>query len=159
MKRIGVLAFTIVLAACGRGQDSRIQFSVQGDVQTLRPLLTITATSGGWSLVVHGADIGTTESPNHTPRYRTPGAGTLTVSAVLGDSPGRPLASGSIQLDLRRDWVWGVDFYLTNRNPTEMCFGCMGYQAFPIPAGTTAEPDDSLFIVWGGNSISHPVVY
>lgn len=159
MKLMGVLALTVVLAACGKVQESRIQFGVQGDVQTLRPLLTVTATSTAWSLVLDGTDIGTTENPNRTPQFRTPGDGTVVVSVLLGNSLGQPLASGDIQLELRRDWVWGIDIYLTNRNPFETCFGCRGYRAVPIPAGIAAEPDDSLFIVWGGTSISHPTVF
>lgn len=159
MKLMGVLALTVVLAACGKSQESRIQVGVQGDVQTLRPLLTVTATSAGWSLVLDGTDIGTTENPNRTPQYRTPKAGTLNVSVVLA-RPGEPaLAGDSIQLQLRRDWAWGIDVYLTNRNPFEMCFGCRGYRAVPIPAGIAAQPDDSLFIVWGGTSISHPTIF
>ena len=147
-----------LVAACGGG-ESRIQFGIQGDVDVLRPLLEVTATSGDWSITLTGEEIGTAESPTHSRELETPGSGELVVEAVLR-RPGEPaLAEGSIELEIREDWVWGVSIALTDENPTHMCFGCMGHEAFPIPMGLTDEPGDSLFIVWGGNSISDPVVY
>ena len=158
MKSGAVLTLAALLVSCGGG-ESRIQFGVQGDVETLRPLLEITATSGDWSIAVSGEEIGTAESPNHSREFETPGSGLLVIKAVLR-RPGEPaLAEGAIELDIREDWVWGVDVFLTDENPTQMCFGCIGHRGFSIPAGLTDEPSDSLFIVWGGNSISNPVVY
>lgn len=158
MKSSVVIALVACVAACGGG-ESRIQFGVQGDVEILRPLLEITATSGDWSITVTGEEVGTADLPNHSREFETPGSGALLVQAVLR-RPGEPvLAEGSIELEIREDWVWGVGIFLTDENPTHMCFGCMGHEAFPIPAGLTDQPGDSLFMVWGGNSIGDPVVY
>lgn len=151
---------TSLAAACGPGVgESRVQFGVHGDVETLRPLLTLTATAGDWAVVVNGEEIGTPESPNHSREYRTPDAGTLRIEAVLKRPGEAALATGTIDLEIRDDWIWGVGIFLTDENPTEMCFGCIGYEAFAIPEGLTGAPQDSLFMVWGGNSISDPVVY
>lgn len=154
-----VLAASLA-AACGQGvRESRVQFGVQGDVETLRPLLILTATAGDWTMVVNGDEIGTPESPNHSREYRTPEAGTLRIEAVLKRPGEATLATGTIELEIRDDWIWGVSIFLTDENPTRTCFGCIGYKAFAIPEGLTGEPQDSLFMVWGGNSISDPVVY
>lgn len=158
MRRIGLIALAALLVACA-GAESRIRFGVHGDVETLRPLLEITATSGDWSLSLTGSDIGTADSPHTTREFTTPGSGVLTVEAVLRRPGEAPLAAGSIELEIRDDWVWGVDVFLTDDNPSRTCFGCIGHEAFAIPAGLTAEPNDSLFLVWGGNSINDPVVY
>lgn len=158
LKSVVAIALVVFLAACAGG-ESRVQFGVQGDVEILRPLLEITATSGDWSITVTGQEIGTAETPNHSREFETAGSGPLVVTAVLR-RPGEPvLASGSVELEIRKDWRWGVDIFLTHENPTGMCFGCMGHEAFPVPPGLTDEPGDSLFMVWGGNSISEPVVY
>lgn len=158
MKSAVAIALAALVASCGSG-ESRIQFGVQGDLEVLRPLLEITAQSGDWSMTLTGDEIGTTESPNYTREFQTPGSGTLLIKAVLKRPDEPVLAEGSIELEIREDWVWGVAVFLTNENPTEMCFGCIGHQAFAVPAGLTGEPRDSLFIVWGGNSIDNPVVY
>lgn len=158
LRLIGAMALAGVLVACGAG-ESRIRFGVHGDVETLRPLLEITATRGDWSLRLTGEEIGAGDSPTSSPELSTPGSGELTVEVILRRPGEAVLAEGAIELDIRDDWVWGVDVFLTNENPMRTCFGCLGHEAFAIPAGLTAEPDDSLFIVWGGNSISEPVVY
>lgn len=158
MRALLLTACVVAAAACG-GEESRVQFSVQGDVDVLRPLLTVTATAGDWALVVDGDEIATDGSPTRSPEFDTPGSGTLTVEAVLREPGGPTLADGSIELELREDWVWGVDLHLADTDPAAMCFGCLGSAAFPVPDTLTGDPRDSLFIVWGGNSISDPVVY
>jgi CubicO group peptidase (beta-lactamase class C family) len=52
-----------------------------------------------------------------------------------------------------------VDVLLSDRNPTELCFGCIGHEAVAVPDDLNPEVADSLFLVWGGNWISDPVVY
>lgn len=158
MRRVGAIAVVGLLVACSAG-ESRIRFGALGDVETLRPLLEITAASGDWSLSLTGYEIGTADSPNFSREFTTPESGVLTVEAVLRRPGEAPLVVGSIDLDIREDWVWDVHVLLTNENPTQTCFGCMGHEAFAIPEELTAEPGDSLFLVWGGNSISDPVAY
>lgn len=158
MRRIGAIALAGLLVGCANG-ESGIRFGVRGDVETLRPLLEISATSGDWSLSLDGNDIDTAGSPHTSREFETPRSGVLKVEAVLR-RPGEPvLTAGFIELEIRDDWVWGVDVFLTDENPAQTCMGCLGHEAFPIPAGLTAEPNDSLFLVWGGNSIKDPVVY
>jgi hypothetical protein len=44
-------------------------------------------------------------------------------------------------------------------NPTRGCFGCMGVQAFPLAAPYQRTRSDSVWLVWGGNSIRNPAIY
>lgn len=44
-------------------------------------------------------------------------------------------------------------------DPIRQCFGCFGSVAFDLlPAYRTVD-HDSIWVVWGGNSISNPVTY
>lgn len=89
----------------------------------------------------------------------TGSAGTLRVEfTVLLD--GRPTGTtGSIELPLRRDWRWGVDFFITVNDPIETCFGCFGSEEYELDPVLGFGPEQRLYVVWGGNSISNPVVY
>jgi hypothetical protein len=52
-----------------------------------------------------------------------------------------------------------VDLIHQTTNPDEACFGCVGSQVFPLAPAYRATGRDSLWVVWGGNSISDPVIY
>ena len=94
------------------------------------------------------------------PELETRNEGTLLVKYQFKDSDGATVSEGQVMIGLRRDWRWGVDIFHRDRNPYRSCFGCFGYKSFPIlnPAYMTSD-SDSVFVIWGGNSISHPVVY
>jgi hypothetical protein len=109
--------------------------------------------------VLTGADFGYPGSPNRTQSIETPESGNLMVAVVMKDSRGGRVSSGSIMLDIRPDWRWGVDIVLSDKNPYFGCFGCVGYAAFPVDSVFQRSPDDSLYIIWGGNWIKHPVIY
>lgn len=69
------------------------------------------------------------------------------------------ISEGSLQLPLRMDWGWGVSFHIDNKNPAKTCFGCLGYKVFPINKKYRESENDSLYVIWGGNSISSPGIY
>jgi len=94
-----------------------------------------------------------------TGRLATLPLGRLTVSFTLTSEEGVLLSSGKFDLPLKPDWGWGIDFMPGSHNPLEGCFGCLGAQVFLINPGFRAAPDDALYVVWGGNSISNPAVY
>lgn len=158
-RRALAVLLAVLASGCGSANESRVQFGVHGNEDILRPLLTITATSGDWNLVVRGEEIRSSGTPNYTEHFETPRQGTLRVEAVLARPGEAPLASGAIELEIRADWSWGVTVFLADRNPADTCFGCLGSEAFPVPAELTPAAADSLWLVWGGNSISDPVVY
>lgn len=132
---------------------------LQGRTDVLRPLIRVTASAPGWAIELQGPEITSDAGDNYSKVFRTPSQGTLHVVARLRSAGGEELAVGSAELDLRRDWVWSMDIWLGDGNPTETCLGCMGVLAFPVPESLIPEVTDSLFLVWGGNSISNPVVY
>lgn len=159
MRAVRVLAACAAITGCAVADASRLQLGVHGNETALRPLLTVSVVAGDWSLVVSGEDIGSPGSSNWTKAFDTPTRGTLTIDVVLA-RPGEPaLATASMALDIRRDWVWGVDIILTDTDPTEGCFGCIGHVAVAVPDALTPEVADSLYVVWGGNAIRDPVVY
>jgi hypothetical protein len=44
-------------------------------------------------------------------------------------------------------------------NPTQYCLGCLGSRSFPLSVAYRRVAADSVWVTWGGNSISNPVVY
>ena len=88
-------------------------------------------------------------------RFSTRDHGTLSAQVWLG-TINDTMAAGSVEIPLREDWRWNVSIFVADSNPMKYCFGCQGSRAFKAIAGA---PGDSLFLVWGGNSIFHPVVY
>jgi hypothetical protein len=93
-----------------------------------------------------------------TPEFETRSAGELATSFWLVQGPDT-LSSGELSLDLRPDWRWGVDIFRADEDPSVTCFGCAGALSYELAPALQRVPADSLWIVWGGNSISNPVVY
>ena len=152
----------LLLSGCSlfeSGDSSQVQLSIQGHTDVLRRAMKVELNAPGWSKTLTGLDFGTADAPTYTEPFETPGAGTLQVSILLKDSAGGHLNSGSIALDIRSDWRWGIDFVLSDKNPFYGCFGCTGCKVIVLDSVYRTTPKDSLFIVWGGNSIKHPVVY
>jgi hypothetical protein len=140
-------------AACGEDR-AELQIGIQGNTELLRQALWVEARAPAWRRTWAGAQIGMRSAPNHAPPVRTPSHGPLLVQAQLRDEQGIVLASGEVRLALRPDWIWGVTIWLASENPTLYCIGCIGYRAFAVPAALQAAPTDSLYMIWGGNSIS-----
>lgn len=159
-RALPVLMGVAILWGCGGGgAKSQVQFGVHGRDEVLRPLLTTTATAGDWSAELRGDEIGTIEAPHRGEPLDTPTRGTLEITVVLARPGEAPMASTTVALEIREDWLWGVDVHLSDQNPTQGCFGCLGHEAVAVPDDLIPEVADSLFVVWGGNSISSPVVY
>ncbi|HET9983811.1 MAG TPA: hypothetical protein VFQ38_09500 [Longimicrobiales bacterium] len=147
---------------CGvLGHDGKAQvtFGLQGDLPSAAYGTTIHVQAPGWRRTITKADFARPDAPNHTPAFDTPAAGPLRVDFVVEDSARRPVSSGAVELALRSDWIWGIEFWVASENPTRTCFGCAGYRAFPIAEAYRRTPADSLYVVWGGNSIENPVVF
>jgi hypothetical protein len=93
-----------------------------------------------------------------SPTIATAKSGTLTVRYELRDAAG-VASAGDVQLPLRSDWVYNVSIRPDTSDRLRLCFGCAGYRAFAIDARYQSPQADSVYVVWGGNSIKHPVVY
>ena len=72
---------------------------------------------------------------------------------------GNDFASHGQRADTPAFWRWNVSLFLDERNPHETCIGCFGYRSFPVLESYRTSPAESLWMTWGGNSISSPVVY
>lgn len=93
-----------------------------------------------------------------TPERRTSSSGMLEVSFRLTNQ-GTTISAGSVQLPLSRDWRWTVELRAVTTDPAYGCFGCVGTRAFPLREAYRVPGRDSIWVVWGGNSISRPVAY
>jgi len=72
---------------------------------------------------------------------------------------GATISTGSVSLPARSDWAWTINILSRTSDPAFQCLGCVGSRAFTLPEAWRSPGRDSLWIVWGGNSISNPVVY
>ena len=94
-----------------------------------------------------------------TREFDTPASGAARVSFVMVLPDGREVSSGDATVNLRGDWVWDFDLMASTADPKKQCFGCYGSKSFPLPADLRTTGRDSVWLVWGGNSIKNPVVY
>jgi hypothetical protein len=149
-----------LLTACG-GTDARISVGVQsapGVSSTAEIRYRILAGPRAWS-VSFPIGQGGGPTPQRSKDFDTPKSGTAQVSFSIMLADGRDVANGAISLPLRDDWVWSVELQTRTVDPRQGCFGCIGSKSFPLPQELRTQGADSVWLVWGGNSIEHPVVY
>jgi hypothetical protein len=147
---------------CANDDESSVVFSFYGSTEHLgKDNITITISDGRQTGKLTGADIKQWpgESYERSAYVPTRSSGSLFVNFVLVSSEGDTTSSGNVKLNLKADWRWGVDFHLAPENPRRYCFGCFGSESYPLTEPFRENGIDSVFVVWGGNSISHPVVY
>ena len=157
------LSFTLLLAlalvACG--DDAAIGATADLPPPLDPQMLTVTVRDGTQRIQWTGVDF-KPRPPNATAATPeagiSPEGGDLTVSFRL-ETAGAVLSNGSVTVPRRRDWRWRIDVIAATTDPRLLCFGCSGSAAFPLAAGYRAPGRDSIWVVWGGNSISNPVVY
>jgi hypothetical protein len=94
-----------------------------------------------------------------SPDLVTATRGTLRFTYALLASSGDTVSEGTVELPLRSDWQWGIDVIPDSINPIQQCFGCAGSRNFSLAPGFRGPRVDSIFVLWGGNSIKNPVVY
>jgi hypothetical protein len=137
------------------GGEAEVRFSVQSppgaeDV----PNVTVSFRDGDR---IRGVELDA--SNRVSGKYSTKTSGDLEVRCSIATAQGEMPNVGSITLPLKNDWIWGVDFFISTVDPAAGCFGCFGSESFALDPDLGYEEDKKLYIVWGGNSISHPVVY
>jgi hypothetical protein len=145
----------LICLLVGCSGEAEVHLSVQGfqgsdDV----PSIMVTFRDGERIRRVHLNSTTRTAGP-----FSTKTSGELDVTCSILTAQDEIKRGGSITLPLRDDWRWGVDFYISVDDPSEMCFGCFGSESFALDPALGYAEDKKLFIIWGGNSISHPVVY
>jgi hypothetical protein len=147
-----------LLAACS--PDARMNAMLYLNDPITPSMVTVTVEDGTRRWTWTGSDFAT--SPESampvTPWMHTSTSGDARVSFELRDGDA-VVSTGSIILPLQDDWQWGVDLMVRSTNPMMGCLGCTDAVAFPIADAYRTESRDSLWLVWGGNSISNPLIY
>jgi hypothetical protein len=148
----------ILLAGCG--DQARLEVRYAGSQLMSQDMVSVYASDGISSWEWHGEDLRgvPVEVELGARGVQTTTAGTLSVrfEARTGELP---ISAGSVQLPLKEDWMWVVELSIGSDSPLHECFGCADARAFAIDSTFQVEPADSLWVVWGGNSIKNPVVY
>ena len=160
------LSALLILAACSP-DESRVELSIQPDPPLSTADIRVTFEDGlrRWHVDVDGplsfsgAPERSSLSTFSAGPYNTRTNGTLKVSFVA-TRDGDTISTGSVELPLRPDWEWGVTLRAQRGDPATGCLGCVGIQAFPIAESFQQQGmSESIYLVWGGNSIKNPVVY
>ena len=161
MNRVGVNLAALAMALAGCGEEARISASAVLAPPLAPSMLTVTVRDRDREIEWTAAAFRVT-SANATPSTPEATLGTsgpdLPVAFRL-ESAGAVLSAGTVTLPRRRDWRWNVTVQSATTDPKFECFGCVGSQAFPMAAAYQAPHRDSIWVVWGGNSISDPVIY
>lgn len=164
-----LITLSAYIASCSVfGTDDKkaeTQFSVESTFLS-NQTITIRFNDGDNSKSFANNDFQTRENPTvgelATPIVETSTDGTLVVEYQLRDGETKQqISEGEFQLDLKEDWRYS--FYLlsdsTEADPTVRCFGCGGYFSFAYSTDSSLSDSDSLYVVWGGNDITDPVIY
>jgi hypothetical protein len=167
MRRVLPATFALVLAAilcliplqaCEQDTEARISFDNQTWMVQTFPQVRIV-----WdSTTLFGHRTNTAELDHekfHAGPYSTAQSGTIRLHFTLLKDGIATATTGEIELGLRKDWGWGVDFIVGNEDPASSCFGCFGSTEFELDPALGYSPDMKLYVSWGGNSISNPVIY
>jgi hypothetical protein len=171
MRHFTIVILLLVLSFCSCAKKKTT--SVDQDEATVRfrfinqvsrvnvPMLHITYNHGATARTLRDSDFhfDSTSQQYLTSTFATPLAGTLSLNVLLTDTTGDTVSSGSAAIPLRPDWAWGIDIFPSHTNPYLYSFGVVGYQAFPLRPAYQDSLSDSLYLLWGGNSIKHPVIY
>jgi hypothetical protein len=141
-----------MLASCREG--SRISAVARLDPPLRVEMLTMTARdetrAWTWTPMDFHSSL---EWPTPTTREReTLTRGDIQVSFRL-QTAGVTVSEGSVTLPLKRDWDWDVQVVSATSDPKEACFGCVGSKAFPLAAEYRGPERDSVWLVWGPDSI------
>lgn len=145
-----------VLAACGEDR-ARVHYAFFDEPGFSRDLLHLEVSDGDRTWRLDGDDFAG-QGVGETPEFRTRTSGELETAFWLVEGADT-LTFGTVRVDLRPDWGWRISFYRNAGDPSATCFGCFGSEGYELPQALRTAPADSLWIVWGGNSISDPVVY
>lgn len=155
---VGSLGVALATLACGNEDGSRVSFTFYEEQGFSADLLVVEFSDGWKGHRLIGADFGGTGGRRDAGAFPTRTAGRLLTSFWMIQGTDT-LSSGELELDLIADWEWNISFFRSDRDPSLMCFGCLGSAAYGLESALQTMPGDSLWLVWGGNSISDPVVF
>ncbi len=150
-----------VFSGCGSDNEALVSFQLVQPTYALDNIV-ITAKDGLFTRVIDKNDYDLSGATYKTARLRTMQSGELQISFDIYDGISRqvePEVQGAFSVELKSDWFWSFDFVVSDMNPFDFCMGCSGYRAYALPETLKRNENDSLFVIWGGNSIKNPVIY
>jgi hypothetical protein len=155
---------SLLTLGCSHEPKSLARVSLDKDTLFVPAMLHVRL-DDGHSVWTFGSDqIG--EDPRYpgqwwTPEVETAHSGTLTMRFSFVTSEQDTVSVGRVSMPIRKDWRWYIGIYgAAGRSYYRNCFGCYGAEPFAILVPTYAlTGSDSVWVIWGGNSISHPVIY
>lgn len=149
----------LVTTATGCSEVALVSFSVFPNGDRFRPeMVTVAFSDDERTRVVAADDFVGISGRADTREFETRTSGSLDIE-VMVESGAEMVARGTLDLPLDPDWRWSVQIFLREENPHDTCIGCFGYRAFPVDEAYRTSPAESLWMIWGGNSISNPIVY
>jgi hypothetical protein len=158
LRRRLIPLFTLAVAACD--EDARISVSADLGPRLATEMLTVTIIDVNRVIRFTGADFRSDgQSIPTTDQVATSTSGPdLQVSFTFTNADTH-LSGGTVSLPRRGNWDWHVRVQAATTSPEEGCFGCLGSKAFELAQSFRAPDRDSIWVVWGGNSISDPATY
>jgi hypothetical protein len=154
-----ITGLILVLGACG--EEARISVAATLTPPLAVQMLTVSIRDGDRLIQWTDSDFRPRSgSPvPSTPEVETRTSGPdLELTFRLEDADA-VVSTGTVSLPRKSDWRWGVTISAATTDPEEGCFGCFGSQAFPLAEAFRAPERDSVWVVWGGNSIDNPAIY
>ena len=153
--------FLVVVAGCSRkSQIWFYNYGPQALIDSVRtqpyPRMTVSWSKQG---VFPGRDLVLDEPHYYAGPFSTAHSDNIHIDFAVLNNGVASSTRGSLELPLQHDWAWQVDFWVSATDPSLMCFGCMGSLKFPLDPALGYDPSLKLWVDWGGNSISDPVVY
>lgn len=157
-RHAGAIALLAACTACS--PDARISISTRVGGPLASATLTVTVEDGSRRWTWTGDDFTTAASSTvrSSPSVSTGTSGMARVAFDLRDGA-TVISSGAVSIPLQPDWAWNVDLIASTEDPMRTCLGCRGSHAFPLAEAWRTEGRDSVWLVWGGNVTSDPVIY
>jgi hypothetical protein len=122
-------------------------------------MVTVRFSDGAIARTLTGDDFALDIGRADSREFETRTGGSLDIQIEVDTESAGRVTSGTLTLPLQPDWIWNVSFYFGVRNPNDGCIGCFGYRSFTVMEAYRTSEAESLWMIWGGNSISSPVVY
>jgi hypothetical protein len=150
-----MLSMALVVGGCHEG--SKISAVARLDPPLTVDMLTVNVRDDTRAWSWRGSDFHRSlELPTPTTLSReTRTEGDVAVSFRLV-ADGATVSEGAVTLPLKRNWNWGVQVVSATSDPREACFGCVGSKAFPLAPEYRGPDRDSVWLLWGGDSLAGP---
>ena len=165
MRGIGIamLGLAVVCICCTKNYGARARVHLIKDSLLTPSMLQVAVSDGRSTWCFESQDFGVDAmfaGAWSSAEMKTRTSGTLAIQFSFRDTLGQVVSQGEVAIPLRGDWRWSIDLFRASEDPIQKCFGCVDSRAFVILDSTfVGSKDDSVFVVWGGNFISDPVVY